>query len=283
MRRFVGAAIGAGFVVASALLASPAEAQEIQLTGPLKGAPAVRHLRLYREGRFEIAPTVSATLLDEYRRTFFFGARLQYNVKEWLGLGVWGAYGALSLTTDLTEQIDKAAPRNDQTSANVAGTTAEAGSGKFGDQTSKLQWVAAPQVQFTPFRGKLAIFQKIFVDTDAYLHAGVAIVGVQERKACTGAACNRSTAGAFDLDSRVAIAPTFGLGLTFYASNLVSLGLEYRAVPFAWNRAGFDSRGSGNDGRFPDGKVDGQDSTFRFNQMITLGVGLFPQKRASSE
>ena len=71
--------------------------------------------------------------------------------------------------------------------------------------------------------------------------------------------------------------------MTFYTSNLVSVGLEYRAFPFAWNRAGFDSRGAGNDGRFPDGKVDGQDSTFRFNQMITLGVGLFPQKRASSE
>ena len=31
-------------------------AQEIQLTGPLAGAPAVRKLRLYREGRFEVAP-----------------------------------------------------------------------------------------------------------------------------------------------------------------------------------------------------------------------------------
>ncbi|MBM4363170.1 MAG: hypothetical protein FJ104_10850, partial [Deltaproteobacteria bacterium] len=42
-----------------------ASAQEIMLTGPLAGAPAVRQLKLYREGRFEVAPAVSFTLLDE--------------------------------------------------------------------------------------------------------------------------------------------------------------------------------------------------------------------------
>ena len=51
------------------LTAWSASAQEIQLTGPLAGAPAVRHMRHYREGRFEIAPTASFSLLDEYRRT----------------------------------------------------------------------------------------------------------------------------------------------------------------------------------------------------------------------
>src|SRR5687768_3142117 len=57
------AGLGLALVVAAP---SSASAQEIQLTGPLKGAPAVRQLRLYREGRLEIAPTVSFTLLDEY-------------------------------------------------------------------------------------------------------------------------------------------------------------------------------------------------------------------------
>ena len=60
-----GAAVAAGVLVGST---GDAQAQEIQLTGPLAGAPPARHLRLYRQGRFEIAPTVSFTLLDEYRR-----------------------------------------------------------------------------------------------------------------------------------------------------------------------------------------------------------------------
>ena len=83
-----------------------AKAQEIQLTGPLTGAPAVRQLRLYREGRFEIAPSVSFTLLDEYRRTIFLGGRLAYNIKDWLAIGVWGAFGAVSSNTDLATEID---------------------------------------------------------------------------------------------------------------------------------------------------------------------------------
>ena len=46
--------------------------------------------------------------------------------------------------------------------------------------------MVTPQIQFTPFRGKLAIFQKVFVDTDAYIHGGLAIVGLQERAECGG-------------------------------------------------------------------------------------------------
>ena len=57
------------------------------------------------------------------------------------------------------------------------------------------------------------------------------------------------------------IAPTFGLGLNFYLNNWLSLGLEYRAFPFASNRAGFDSRGTGNDGKFLVNKIDSQGST----------------------
>src|SRR5207253_1868995 len=96
-------------VLGAAASETTAEAQEIQLTGPLAGAPAVHKMRLYREGRFEFAPTASFTLLDEYRRTIFIGGRLQYNIKEWLAIGAWGGYGVVSLTTDLTDQIDVAA------------------------------------------------------------------------------------------------------------------------------------------------------------------------------
>jgi len=98
-RRFVGAVLAS--VAAAGVLAwgQAANAQEIQLTGPLKGAPAVRNMRMYREGRFELAPTASFTLLDEYRRTILVGARLNYNIKDWIAIGLWGAGGVASLTT----------------------------------------------------------------------------------------------------------------------------------------------------------------------------------------
>ncbi len=272
MKRFIS-----GLVVAMGLAsAGNAAAQEILITGPLAGAPAVRKEREYRAGRFEIAPTISFTLLDEYRRTIFVGARLQYNITEWLSLGVWGAFGVASLPTSLTTEIDNSAQRSVFTQNNVnPGTPSDPNNGtSFKDQTAKMNWVAAPQLQFTPFRGKLAIFQKIFVDTDAYLHGGAAFVGIKERADCgaTGQ-ISCSDPGSFGLASTTKIAPTFGLGLNFYINNFMSLGLEYRALPFAWDRAGFDTRGGGNNGKFPDNKITSADDTFKFNQMITISIG----------
>ncbi|WP_394842429.1 hypothetical protein LZC95_35840 [Pendulispora brunnea] len=269
--RLAGVAALAGTLMASV---GTAEAQEIQITGPLAGKPPVMDLRRYREGRFEIAPTVSFTLLDEYRRTIFVGGRLQYNIKDWLGIGVWAAYGVGSIATDLTDQIDqKAKPRGSPlTSSNVT-------PGAFQDQVGKLEWIAAPQLTLVPFRGKLAIFQKIFVDTDAYIHGGVAFVGLKERGDCGGGGGQPgcTEARSFDLASRTAIAPTFGLGLSFYMNKLMSLGFEYRAFPFSWNRGGFDSRGTGANGEFPDDKVNSEDRTFKFNQMISIALGFhFP-------
>lgn len=285
--RFVRAVLATVAIAGVLSAASPAQAQEIQLTGPLKGAPAVRHLRLYREGRFEIAPAVSFTLLDEYRRTILVGARLEYNIKDWIALGVWGAYGALSLTTDLTDQIDKIAPRDSLTAVNVNHTNANLpfGTAPFADQTAKIQYVVAPQLTFTPFRGKLAIFNKIFVDTDFYVAGGVGFVGIQQRMECgTSKSPPCANPSTFGLASTTKIAPTFGVGLTFYPGNFWSLGVEYRALPFAWNRSGFDTRGSGPNGNFPDGQVNGTDDTFRFNQLVTIAIGFYiPTKASISE
>jgi len=282
-RRFVKSVLVSVAAVCAFALSREAQAQEIQLTGPLKGAPAVRDLRYYRKGRLEISPTASFTLLDEYQRTILVGGRLAYNLTDWLGIGVWGGVQAASLTTDLTDQINQKAPRNEQTATNVnhtqgpcpgaANQTCVTGSRSFADQTAKIQYMAAPQVTFTPFRGKLAIFNKIFVDTDLNASGGVAFVGIQERKNCSGVACTQGSS--FALASTTKIAPTFSVGLTFYPSNFWSFGVEYRAVPFAWNRSGFDTHGSGSNGNFPDGNINSQDETFQFNQLVTVSLGFY--------
>jgi outer membrane beta-barrel protein len=297
-RRFVSAVLAAVAAV-GVLAAAPrrAEAQEIQVTGPLKGAPAVRHLRLYREGRFELDPVISFTLLDEYRRTILVGPRLNYNIKDWIAIGGFFYYGAINTTTDLGDQIDQKAPRDPLTATNVnhstfpsgcsvgASPTSQCPNASFNDQTAKMQWVGALQATFIPFRGKLAIFNKIFLDTDFYVAAGGAIVGIQERGNCGGSgqdSCAKPSS--FALQSTNKIAPTFGVGFDFFGGNWWSLNVEYRALPFSWNRSGFDSRGSGTNGNFPDGQVNGQDETFKFNMMISIGVGFFlPAKPTISE
>jgi opacity protein-like surface antigen len=290
-RRFVKSVLASLAVVCAVSATGAANAQELQLTGPLKGAPAVRHLRLYRQGRFEIAPAVSFSLLDEYRRTILAGARLNYNITDWLAIGIWGGAGVASLSTDLTDKIDATAPRDPLTAINVNHSGNPSGQAKgvpaasFADQTAKISYVVSPQVTFIPFRGKLAIFNKIFVDTDLYIAGGVAFVGVQEREDCGGASeVKCSNPSSFGLQSLTKVAPTFGVGLTFYPSNFVSFGAEYRALPFSWNRSGFDSRGSGPNGNFPDQQVNGSDETFKFNMLVNVFLGFsFPTKPKISE
>jgi hypothetical protein len=230
-------------------------------------------------------------LLDEYRRTILVGATLNYNLTDWLAIGVWGADGVVSSTTDLTDKIDTIAPRDVLTATNVAHSGFPYGQGRgvapasFADQTAKISYVVAPQATFIPFRGKLAIFNKIFVDTDLYLAGGVGFVGIQERADCGGQGnivCNQPAS--FALAGKSKIAPTVGLGLDFYLGNFVSLGVEYRALPFSWNRAGFDSRGTGPNGNFPDGQVNSNDETFKFNMLVNIHLGFsFPTKPKISE
>jgi outer membrane beta-barrel protein len=260
-------AIVAGAIAALGAVTAPkaAAAQEIQMTGPLAGAPSVRKLRLYREGRFEIAPGIGQTLLDEYNRTTFVTLRLQYNIFDWLGLGVYGGFGALNSSTDLADKVESRAVPNSRTATNVPPINGP----KYTEQTGKLKYMVAPQLTFSPFRGKLAVFQKLFVDTDLYILGGVAFVGVEERGDCQ--VC--TTAASFKTATRTAVAPTFGLGLTLYTHGLLSFNLEYRAFPFAWNRGGFDTRGAPPDASFPDNKITSEDQTFKFNQMVGFSIG----------
>ena len=250
-----------------------AMAQEIQLTGPLAGAPAVRKLRLRRQGRVEIAPTVGFTLLDEYRRTIFIGGKLDYNVTDWLGIGVWGAAGAVKTSTYLSDQINdvtqtRRAETNPNADINNTLTKASIHPTDFRKQLGSLDWVVAPQLTLVPFRGKLAIFQKIFVDTDAFIFGGPAFVGVTERQNCS-TNCETS----FGTKSRTAITGTFGAGLTFYMSQWASLGVDWRALPLAWNTGGFDNHGGGPEGRFPDLKIDEKDREFHMNMQIGITLG----------
>lgn len=282
MRRFVKSVLaGVAGLAALTALSAGAEAQEIQLTGPLAGAPAVRKLRLHRAGRFEVAPGVSFSLLDQYQHTLMPGAALTYHVTDWLGFGVWGGFG-IQYNVGLADELqEKAITGRDckskpfskackLTAVNLTHNDIAA------DQLGKMQWMVAPQVQVVPFRGKLALFSSLFVDTDVNIFAGPAFIGLQERADCgkdtdgNALALDCAKQESFVLASRVAVAPTFGLGLNFYPSSFVGFGFEFRALPFSWNTSGFDNHGGGANGDFPDLSVNGNDREFHFNSMLTV-------------
>lgn len=284
MRRFVKtvSALLAG-CAALVSLSAAANAQEIQLTGPLAGAPAVRQLRLHRAGRFDIALGSSFTLLDEYLHNVMPSATLTYHFTDWLGLGVFGGYAFqynTGLATELQQVIQgyNCAAQPFTQPCRLTAVNLTKGNIVTG-QLGHINWMAAPQLVAVPFRGKVSLFSVIFLDADVDIFAGAAFTGIQERADCgqsdSGATLTPcSAASTFTLASRVAIAPTFGAGLNFYPSsngtNFFGVGFEFRAYPFSWNDSGFDVHGGGNNGNFPDNNVNSHDREFHFNTMGTI-------------
>jgi hypothetical protein len=280
---------------ATALSAAPASAQEILLTGPLAGAPAVRKMRLHREGRFEISPGVAFTLLDEYQRSIIPGLRITYHPTDWLGFGLWGGYG-LTVSSNLADELQKTGVDDRQcgdnpsskacrlTAVNLTRKDAggqpgvnKDGSARTGqltqDQFGSMTWFLAPQVTAVPFRGKVALFASVFADADIAFFAGPAFVGLRERKHCgkddDGTQldpCSQS----FSLVDRVAPTVTFGLQFNFYINDFLGFGAEFRGLPFSWNTSGFDNHGAGQDKAYPDQSVNGADSEIKFNSMINV-------------
>jgi hypothetical protein len=305
MRRFVktvGPVLAGVAALASVSgTASTANAQEIQLTGPLAGAPATRKLRLHRAGRFEVALTGSFSLLDQYLRTIMPGAMLTYHPTDWIGFGVWGGYG-FQYSTGLTDELQDKAVTARNCAANpttkacqLTAVNLTRGS-MSADQLGHIQWVAAPQVVAVPFRGKISLFGLVAVDTDVDVFAGAAIIGMRERAPCgndTDGTVIAATAdgggpcasqASFKLASRIAVAPTFGLGLNFYPTTFFGLGFEFRAMPFSWNTSGFDNHGGGNNKDFPDNNVNSDDREFHFTTMTSIQAKFaFPIKIKVSE
>lgn len=282
--------IALGLVVATAsglLPPSAAKAQEVQITGPLAGAPAVRHMRIYRSGRFQLQPGLGFSINDEFSRSMMAGIQLGYHFTDWLGIHAFINYTYYSLDTDLTDQISE---RGQSTEFNRLSLPTNE---KFPDQIGHLTYLAGVQATFIPLRGKLAMFQALFVDTDFYIFGGAAFAGVEERAEipngsfCTdpamyaGGGRNDCEASQTKRASRVAIAPTFGVGLSLYFTDYLALTLEYRAFPFRWNTSGTDEGGSNrsrkpdDNGEFPDGKINEADRTFQFNQMFGLGFAFY--------
>jgi hypothetical protein len=141
-RAWKGAALAGLLGLATVAATSNAEAQEIQLTGPLAGAPAVRKMRLHRQGRFEIAPGVSFTLLDQYQRTIMPGARATYHFTDWFGISLFGGVG-LQSSTGLTNELQQKAVDNRNCAANAASKRLPHHGRQPDAQGHELRWFGA--------------------------------------------------------------------------------------------------------------------------------------------
>lgn len=251
-----------------------ATAQTVQVSGPLAGAPAVMDQRIWRDKRLHIEPFFAFTIADEYSRSLIVGGELRFHFLDWLGLGVWGGYSVAQLDTNLTQEVQA---RGVTTNANRLDLPSRE---NYPSQVGRIDWWSGVEVHFVPFRGKLAMFQKVFVDADIDLFVGAAFVGLEERANVTGQPapgnvtfCQIDGGAQNDVDclgsqtartSRVAIAPSFGAAFTAFFKEFVGISLRWRGIPFKYNTSGTDNN--------RDGRIDSGDRLRQFNNMFTVGV-----------
>ncbi|MCP4680088.1 MAG: hypothetical protein GY854_32265 [Deltaproteobacteria bacterium] len=266
MKRFTLALAFAIVAICGATTSKSVSAQEILLEGPLAGAPAVRKIVQYRELRFSVGPQFAYTILNPYMHNFLVGLRLEFNFLDWLGAGIVGYY-AFNTPTKLTDHVTNSqnlggSPTTPtQTASNWPSYT---GASNFEDQVAKLKGQYLAQISFIPFRGKMSMFEKLFVAIDGSIFVGGGIVHYEERTACSavvvpdidnGNGCGQFYgSGGFQETGNVALlAPqmksqiggafTWGIGFMAYFNDWFAVNLEYRMTPFKWNEAGTDEAG----------------------------------------
>jgi outer membrane beta-barrel protein len=324
MKRFILALVFTVVAIGgTTALPTPVQAQEILLEGPLAGAPAVRKVTQYRKLRFSVGPQFAYTFLGQYMHNFLIGGRAEFNVTDWLGVGLVGYY-AFNAPTKLTKHISN--------SENLAGENtipadsnwpSYTGADNFEDQVALMKGMYLAQVNFIPFRGKMSMFNKLFVAIDGAIFVGGGIVHFQERESCDGSQNDDGTFndGCGDYDAfketgdtgliaptrvdQISGAFTWGIGVMAYFNDWIALNLEFRMTPFKWNAGGTDEAGqsasmfeyselpggdaywkttSTGSGDYPNQKIGDEDRTWNLNMNIALGVIFyFPLKARIGE
>ncbi len=286
LRIGLAAALGLCLVLVAGIggEASSASAQDVQVSGPLAGAPSVMHQRLWRDMRLHVEPFFAFTIGDEYSRSLIVGGELRFHFLDWLGIGGWGGYSVAKLDTNLTKEVQAKGKVNDATRLNLPSND------NFPQQVGRINWWSGVEVHFVPFRGKLAMFQKVFFDADLDFFVGAAFVGVEERTNAVGvnaagapsttdvSACiiegtttpdNRCLDSQLARTKRTVIAPSFGVAFNAFFKEFVGIALRWRGIPFKYNTGGTDSSAPTSPG---DGVIDSDDRIRQFNNMFTVGV-----------
>jgi hypothetical protein len=276
--------------------ASSASAQDVHVSGPLAGAPAVKKLRLWRDMRIHVEPFFAFTIGDEYSRSLIVGGEVRFHFLDWLGIGGWGGYSVAKLDTNLSKEIQAKGKTDNTNRLNLPEKD------QFSEQVGRINWWSGVELHFVPFRGKLAMFQKVFFDADLDFFVGAAFIGVEERTNAVGtdtagvpspgdvSSCRIEGSMVVDPEclgsqtarsKRTAIAPSFGVAFNAFFHDFLGISLRWRGIPFKYNTGGTDS----SEIRTPGwGRIDSDDRLRQFNNMFTVGlIFVLPPKMKTTD
>jgi outer membrane beta-barrel protein len=258
--RFAIILAGAAAVLVTAL----PEAAHAQRRSPLADAPAIRKRLELRETRFEIGVGWTSTIGQDYFHTQMLGGRLAFHITDWLAIGVVGGFGLAQLETAYHERLIGSLPA-DQTMRIVPREPLQA---EANGAMEQIKWMAAAQLEFTPFTGKYSLFGKIFAHYDFYAAVGAGAIGVSPA-GTVGACTDTPTPGPNQPCglSGPRPGPTVGLGLHTFFNQFVALNIELRDFIASVNPSGRDTNG--------DGGASNADASWQSTFMATANIMIF--------
>jgi outer membrane beta-barrel protein len=185
--------IAAAAVFVTALVLVPATA-EAKKPGVLEGKPTVENRIELRKLRFSLTPQIGMSLSQPYNHKGMVGAALRFDITDWIGIRASGQYGAINVESSLLRDINKGglpeATPADAAQASASGCVVGEPCrpidqidnpapllNDFKAGLTRLQWQSSVDVAFTPFSGKLGMFQSIFTEYDIYVFGGLGITG----------------------------------------------------------------------------------------------------------
>jgi outer membrane beta-barrel protein len=189
MHRIRTLTVMAATLAAVTLLPDTAEAKR---KSPLEGKPVVvRKLELHKM-RVGITPFVGMSLSQAFVHKGYAGARLHFDITDWIGLKGMFAYGVINRDAKLLKGLvgdsegSGSLPVGDTPGTATNPTAAPVRSQNdfnnpapllhdFKSGLTRNNWLASFDVVFTPFSGKLGLFSGIFTEYDLYLFGGLGL------------------------------------------------------------------------------------------------------------
>ena len=241
-----------------AALPRAALAELPERVSPLADAPAVRHRAELREKRFEIGPSVTTTIGQDFYHAVMVGGRLSIHLTDWIAISGMGAVNvtptfATSFNSTLSEKLP------DKKGTDRTPTKAEALLGM-----NKIGQTFAGQLELSPISGKYSLFGKLFANYDFRAFGGV---GVINYTADAADANHCKVEGNSCPVTGIKFGPTFGAGIHTFLGDAVALDLEFRDIMVRNNPAGRDATG--------DRVVDSDDQSLGNTFMVGLALTLF--------
>lgn len=187
----VQAAQPAGEAEADAAKAKPIDLQDKM--------PPVSGRLFLKNGRFEISPTLSASLADAFFQKYGLGLKLNYHFLESFSVGLFATY---ALDT----------PSGVVTVCKADGSCSEPGLEELAKLPGKLGLLAGLDLAWAPIYGKFNVFSEKVLHFDVALIAGASAIQYE----------------APDGSDSIAVGGHFGLGQRYFITPSMTLRIELR-------------------------------------------------------